>query len=140
MGFVWPEEGVNPYIDSAQATLTAIEKLDPALVIPGHGKPFANVAASIANVRERLGAFEGDPAKNARHVIKSMFVFALLDRGGMAISDVSAYLGRIGCYRRMAERFLDRSPESLAGWLIEDLARSGAITVSAEQVFPTLVA
>ena len=140
MGFVWPEKGANPYIDAAQATLDAVEKLDPALVIPGHGKPFANVAGSVANVRERLDAFARDPAKNARHVIKVMFVFALLDRGRMAISELPAYLARIRCYRRMAEGFLARDPESLAGWLVEDLARSGAIQVANEVLVPTLAA
>jgi glyoxylase-like metal-dependent hydrolase (beta-lactamase superfamily II) len=140
MGFVWPGEGANPYIDAAHATLSAIEKLDPALVIPGHGKPFANVAGSVTNVRERLDAFARDPAKNARHVVKVMFVFALLERGRMTVADVPAYLGRIGCYRRMAERFLAKSPESLAGWLVEDLARSGAIRVANDFVTPTLAA
>lgn len=140
MGFVWPQEGANPFIDAAQATLTAIEKLDPALVIPGHGKPFANAAGAVANVRSRLAAFERDPAKNARHVVKVMFVFALLDRGRMAQADVPAYLGRIGCYRRMSERFLGCAPESLAGGLVEDLARSGVITVANETLTPTLAA
>ena len=140
MGFVWPQEGPNPFIDAAQATLTAIEALDPALVIPGHGKAFANAAASVANVRERLAAFGRDPAKNARHVVKVMFVFALLDRGRMPIAEVAAYLGRIGCYRRMAERFLGGSPESLADWLVEDLARSGAIRVANGSITPTIAA
>jgi glyoxylase-like metal-dependent hydrolase (beta-lactamase superfamily II) len=140
MGFVWPGNGLNPFIDAAHATLTAIETLDPALVIPGHGKPFANVAGSIANVRGRLDAFAHDPAKNARHVIKVMFVFALLDRGRMAIADVPAYLARIRCYRRMAEGFLGRAPESLAEWLVEDLARSGVIQVANEVLVPTLAA
>ena len=140
MGFVWPGEGPSPFIEAAQATLSAIEGLRPALVIPGHGKPFAGAADAIAKVRARLDGYARDPAKNARHVIRVMFVFALLDRGRMAIADIPAYLGRIGCYRRMAERFLGRSPESLAEWLVEDLARSGAITVSNGLLAPALAA
>ena len=130
MGFVWPEEGANPYIEAALATLASIERLAPALVIPGHGKPFADAAGSVGAVRARLAAFQRDPAKNARHVVKVMFVFALLDRGRMALADVPEYLARVGCYRRMSERFLGRTPEALAGWLVEDLARSGAIRVT----------
>ncbi len=58
----------------------------------------------------------------------------------MALADIPGYLGRIGCYRHMSERFLGRPPQSLAGWLVEDLARSGAIRIAGEVVFPTLAA
>ena len=137
MGFVWPEEGANPYIDAAQETLTAIERLDPVIVIPGHGAPFANVAGAVADVRSRLAAFGRDPAKNARHVVKVMFVFALLERQRMALADVPAYLARIGCYRGMSERFLGQAPEALAAWLVKDLERSGAIKVTNGFAVPT---
>jgi len=137
MGFVWPGEGPNPYIDAARESLARIEALDPAVVIPGHGAPFTGVALSIANVRSRLEAFERDPAKNARHVMKVMFVFALLDRGAMAADQVAGYLARIPCYRRLAERFLGSKPEALAPWLVEDLQRSGAVQVRDGVVRPT---
>ncbi len=140
MGFVWPEEGANPFIDAAQATLDAIEKLDPLIVIPGHGVPFIDAAGAIANVRSRLHAFGRDPAKNARHVVKVMFVFALLDRGRLAIADIPGYLGRIACYRRLSERFLGRAPEALADWLVDDLRRAGAIVVKDGAAVPALAA
>jgi glyoxylase-like metal-dependent hydrolase (beta-lactamase superfamily II) len=129
MGFVWPEEGANPFIDAARESLARIESLDPAVVIPGHGAPFADAKASIANVRSRLDAFERDPAKNARHVVKVMFVFALLDRGTMALEAVPDYLARIPCYGRLAERFLGAKADALSSWLIQDLERSGAVQV-----------
>ena len=88
MGFVWPEEGANPRIAAAHEALATIEKLDPAIVIPGHGAPFfQDAAGSIATVRSKLDAFARDPAKNARHVVKVMFVFALLDRQRMAVGE-----------------------------------------------------
>ncbi|MGZ5060592.1 MAG: MBL fold metallo-hydrolase, partial [Usitatibacter sp.] len=121
MGFVWPEEGANPWIAAARETLATVEALDPALVVPGHGAPFSDVRGAIARVRERLDAFERDPAKNARHVVKVMFVFALLDRGVMALDEVPGYLARIACYRTLAERFLGKAPEALADWLVADL-------------------
>lgn len=129
MGFVWPEEGANPFIDAAHASLSAIERLDPRVVIPGHGVPFDDVAGSIATVRSKLDAFARDPAKNARHVVKVMFVFALLDRGSMRVDEVPAYVERIPCYRMMSERFLGLAPADLASWLVEDLQRAGALVV-----------
>jgi glyoxylase-like metal-dependent hydrolase (beta-lactamase superfamily II) len=127
MGFVWPEEGRHPHIDAALATLAVIEALDPAVVIPGHGMPFTAVAKAIGIAASRLQAFAGDPAKNARHVAKALFVFALLDKGRMALADVSAYLARIAYFSELNARFFRLSPEALRDWLLEDLMRSGAL-------------
>ncbi len=140
MGFVWPEEGANPWIEAAHAALDAIERLDPALVIPGHGAPFQGAHGAIQKVRARLDAFAREPAKNARHVFKVMFVFALLERGSMAVDDIAGYVGRVGCYREIAERFLGRTPESRAAWLVQDLERSGAVRVDDGHVWPTMPA
>jgi glyoxylase-like metal-dependent hydrolase (beta-lactamase superfamily II) len=140
MGFVWPEEGANPYIEAARESLAAIERLDPALVIPGHGAPFADVRGAIANVRERLAAFEKDPAKNARHVAKVMFVFALLDKQAMDAAEVAAYLGRVPCYRELSQRFLGLDDAALADWMLADLSRAGAITIRDGVVRPAMAA
>jgi glyoxylase-like metal-dependent hydrolase (beta-lactamase superfamily II) len=140
MGFVWPQQGPNRYIDAANATLSTIEKLDPAIVIPGHGKPFFDTRSAITRVRSRLAAFERDPAKNARHVIKVMFVFALLDRQRMPLDELPAYLARVECYRNMAEGFLGQAPETLAEWLIADLERAGAVAVADGELHATAAA
>ena len=82
-----------------------IERLDPRVVIPGHGTPFADARGSIANVRVALAAFARDPAKNARHMAKVMFVFALLDRQAMRVEDVPAYVARVGCHADLDAAF-----------------------------------
>ena len=140
MGFVWPEDGANPYIEAAREALATIERLQPAIVIPGHGAPFLDAPGAIARVRSKLDAFERDPAKNARHVVKVMFVFALLDRQAMNVADVPAYLGRVPCYRQLSERFLGMDSKALAAWLLDDLARAGAITIHDGVVRPAMAA
>jgi glyoxylase-like metal-dependent hydrolase (beta-lactamase superfamily II) len=140
MGFVWPEEGANPHIAAALETLAAIERLAPRFVIPGHGAAFAHAAASIATVRAKLGAFARDPRKNARHVVKVMFVFALLDRQAMAVDEVAGYLARIPCYAQLSERFLGLDAAALGAWLLPDLVRAGAVRIDAGVVRPTMAA
>ena len=137
MGFVWPEEGANPHVEAAYAALDMIEGLDPAIVIPGHGAPFTDAAGSIANVRSRLDAYATDPRKVARHAIKVLFVFALLDRQSMALDDVVDYVARFACYRELSERFLGLEPKALADWLIADLGRVGAIRIVDRTLHPT---
>ena len=140
MGFVWPEEGANPFIEAAREALATIERLDPAVVIPGHGRPFADAGGAIANVRSKLDAFESDPVKCARHVVKVMFVFALLERGRMPLADVAAYVGRVPCYRQMSDRFLGLDPAALADYIVHDLQRAGAVVVEGGIVRPTMAA
>jgi len=139
MGFVWPQEGANPYMDAALDTLAAIERLDPAIVIPGHGQPFQRVGAAVASVRSRMQALARDPKKNARHMAKVMFVFALLDRGSMPAAEVGDYLERVPCYR-IAERFLGEAPRDMAGWMLADLQRAGAVAIEHGRVRPLMAA
>jgi glyoxylase-like metal-dependent hydrolase (beta-lactamase superfamily II) len=140
MGFVWPEEGRNPWIEAARDALAAIERLGPRVVIPGHGRPFADTAGAIARCRSRLDAFERDPRKNARHVVKVMFAFVLLDRGGMPAAEVPEYLERVACYRDIGERFLGETPRQMAPWMVEDLLRAGAIARDGAMLRPTMAA
>jgi glyoxylase-like metal-dependent hydrolase (beta-lactamase superfamily II) len=129
MGFVWPEagQGRNSFIDAARATLDAIEDLPVRLVIPGHGSPFADVAGALTESRSRLNAFAADPARHARHVVRALFVFSLLDRGSMRSQDVPAYIAGVPVYGQMRGQFLGGDNTSLAHALIADLKRAGAI-------------
>lgn len=140
MGFVWPEHGANPFIDAAHGALATIERLDPRVVIPGHGVPFDGVAASIATARSRLDAFARDPAKNARHMVKVMFVFALLDRGSMQVDEIEPYVARVPCYREVSDRFLGMDAKALAGMILADLQKAGAVAVANGKVMPTMPA
>lgn len=141
MGFVWPEEGTrNPCIEAAREALATIERLDPAIVIPGHGAPFGDARGSIATVRSRLEAFERDPARCARHMVKVMFVFALLDRGRMPVADVAGYLARVPCYGEVSARFLGMDAATLAQWMLADLERAGAVRIAQGEVRPAMPA
>jgi hypothetical protein len=94
----------------------------------------------VAAVRSKLEAFARDPVKNARHVVKVMFVFALLDRQSMAAAEVPAYVGRVPCYRQLSQRFLGLDDGALAAWLLADLERTGAIAIRDGIARPTMPA
>ena len=90
--------------------------------------------------RARLDAFERDPAKNARHVLKVLLVFVLLERGSMPAADLPGYVGRVATYRDLSGRFLGLDDDALARWLLDDLQRGGAVTLRDGLIKPTMAA
>ena len=140
MGIVWPEARAQPRIEACLETIAHIEELDPALVIPGHGAPFEDTAGAIARVRSRLAAFAADPAKNARHVLKVLFAFALLDRESMPVALVADYLARVPCYGELSGPFLGIEARALDEWLLGELQRAGAVRIEGGIVRPTMAA
>ena len=142
MGFVWPQQShetrPDMFIRAARAALDTIEKLDPAIVVPGHGAPFSNVASALADARGKLTAFERDPAKNARHAAKSLFVFALLDKREMKVADVPAYFESVPVYRRMREEFQLGSNDEFAARMLDELIAAKALKVEGGLLIPTM--
>ncbi|HEX4943902.1 MAG TPA: MBL fold metallo-hydrolase [Usitatibacteraceae bacterium] len=138
LGFVWAHEPPNPFVEAALSALDTIERLAPRVVIPGHGEPFADVAAALARARSRLGAFADDPRRTARHMMKVMFVFSMLHRGGIALAEADAYALRVPCYRDLDERFLGEGMDGLGTRLVEDLVRAGAMRIEDGWARPTM--
>lgn len=126
-GIVIPERDNPTRIMATRATLEAISALDIATVIPGHGKPFSNISEALERAFQRLDAFEADPVRMARHVLKVMLVFALLDKGRMQLSGLPAYLDQIACYREYNAMFLKLEPAVLADRLIGELERGKVV-------------
>ena len=50
-----------------------------AVVIPGHGAPFTDVAAALALARSRLEGFRSQPERHARHAVKVMIKYHLME-------------------------------------------------------------
>lgn len=138
LGFVWAHDPPNPFVEAALLALDTIERLAPRVVIPGHGEPFADVAGALARARSRLAAFAGDPRRTARHMMKVMFVFSMLHRGGIALAEADAYVARVPVYRDLDERFLGEGLEGLGRRLVDELTRAGAMRVEDGFARPTM--
>jgi glyoxylase-like metal-dependent hydrolase (beta-lactamase superfamily II) len=138
LGFVWAHDSPNPFVEAALSALDTIERLAPRVVIPGHGEPFAGAAGALARARSRLAAFAGDPRRTARHMMKVMFVFSMLHRGGIAVAQADGYVARVPVYRDLDERFLGEGISGLGTRLVEDLVRAGAMRVEGGVAHPTM--
>jgi len=82
-GVVFPELDGHPddasAFDEVQATLGLIESLGARWAIPGHGAPFNDIAGALLVARQRLAGFRADPVKHARHAMKALIKFHLLE-------------------------------------------------------------
>ena len=81
LAIIFPELVGEPGFEACLQTLDAIERLAPALVIPGHGAPFTDVAAALAASRMRVEAFQQDPGRHARHAVRALVMFHMLEIG-----------------------------------------------------------
>lgn len=78
-GVVFPElEGASAF-DQVLATLNLIESLHPQTVIPGHGRVFNYTPTPMKIARQRLEAFIQSPVRHARHAVKVLLKFKLLE-------------------------------------------------------------
>jgi hypothetical protein len=112
---------------AARATLDLIAGLGVRTVIPGHGAPFTDVDAALERAYTRLAALEADDAHAARHALKVVLAFHLLDCRRMRRALLPDYVDRVGIYRDLNAAVLKLAPGDLAGELVAGLARAGAI-------------
>ena len=125
-GLVMPQEIDPAALPAARATLEMLATLDVRIVIPGHGEPFTGIEAALERALERTAAFEADPSRLARHAVKALLMFALLDRQRLPLAELPAYLERVEVYREFNARFFRETPAELAARLVDALEAVGA--------------
>ena len=127
-GVVFPEMWGEPSFDEVSSTLDLIGSLDPACVIPGHGPAFDQVGTALATARERLDAFVRWPEKHARHAVKVLIKFKLLDAKRMSRGDFDAWLRSVSYLEQVRQRFApDQSREMWATELLHELIKANAV-------------
>jgi len=130
-GVVFPElDGLGAFDDVA-TTLDLIESLDARLVIPGHGAPFNDMAGALQRARSRLAAFRADPTRHARHGIKALTKYHLLEAGNEPLPELLAWFAATPIVRQVWLR-LGRPAGSPAAWgeqLTSELAAQGVVVL-----------
>jgi glyoxylase-like metal-dependent hydrolase (beta-lactamase superfamily II) len=127
-GVVFPELDGQSGFDEVAATLDLIESLAPAVVIPGHGAVFADVADALARARKRLESFVQQPQRHLRHAAKVLVKYKLLEMGRAPQSIVQAWATGTPALADL-HRLIDGSAPLFSDWVddvLADLVRTGA--------------
>lgn len=134
-GVIFPElEGESGFAEQ-RAVLDAIAQLDVAVVIPGHGAPFANVGAALERAYARLAWLSADPARNAKNALKVLIVFKLLEVRTMTFAALDAMLVEATAMRAAARQLAPESAwPALLRELAGELAKSGALVMGANGI------
>lgn len=126
-GIVFPElEGEHAFADVA-ATLDRIEAMSPAIVVPGHGRPFTDVATALGRARSRLAAYVAQPRRHANHAAKVLLKFKLLELQRCPLDALLDWAAGTPYFRTVHERWFAEEP--LRPWalrLFSELEGSGA--------------
>ncbi|WP_291993732.1 MBL fold metallo-hydrolase [Candidatus Accumulibacter sp. ACC003] len=120
-----PDDGGG--LKAARETLDALARLPVEVVIPGHGAPFFDVEEAFERAYRRLSAFEQDIELLARHALKVIVAFALLERRQLPRADLPDFLARLSFCQSVNARYLQLSNEVLAQQLARDLIRAGTL-------------
>lgn len=134
-GVAFPELAGEPSFGDIAATLNRIEALAPLQVIPGHGRVFTDVHNSLAVARRRLDGLQRDPVKHARHAIKVLMKFKLLEVQSIALAEWAAWLQSASYFGVIHSRFFaDTELSQLADDILAELIAAGAAEMDSANI------
>ena len=124
---VFPEiEGIAAF-DEVAATLDVIERLEPRLVVPGHGGLFGDVQAALGIARKRLAGFVQAPERHASYAAKVLLKYKLLEWQSIRVQDLQDWVHATTYFGTLHQGYFDA--QTVQQWLdslIESLVASGA--------------
>jgi glyoxylase-like metal-dependent hydrolase (beta-lactamase superfamily II) len=129
-GLVFPEIAGEPGFDDVGATLEMIAALPVKRVVPGHGAPFADVRGALDRAFERLRGLKADPARHARHALKVLIKYHLMEERSQDEAALLAWAGSTPLLAGLWQRFPPRGLPSAAAWAaaaVQEMVQSGAL-------------
>jgi glyoxylase-like metal-dependent hydrolase (beta-lactamase superfamily II) len=90
-GVVFPEICGGTGFAEVSSTLDLIEKLNPKIVLPGHGPLIENLTTAISIARTKIKRFKESPSLHASHAAKVLLKFKLLELQSVDLADFKSW-------------------------------------------------
>lgn len=135
-GIVFPELEGDSAFDDVARVFDLIERLNVALVIPGHGPVFTDVTAALERARHRLDAYLARPARHASHAAKVLLKFKMLELQQVGRADFLKWAVSTPYLEMVHERWFRN--ETMEAWilgLLQSLEKSAALRCTADRLF-----
>jgi glyoxylase-like metal-dependent hydrolase (beta-lactamase superfamily II) len=129
LAIIFPELSGEPGFGAARAALDTIEKLEPVIVIPGHGRPFSGVDEALRRSRQRIDQFERDPERHFVYAERALTMFHMLEHRQRDESDLRSWLTETPIFRVLHERLAAEGSDTTAraGHVIDRLVKDGLL-------------
>jgi len=130
-GVIFPEIlGESGFAEQA-AVLDLIESLEPALILPGHGRAFDDVAGALARARSRLARYIENPISSHQNALKVLVKFMLLEQQSISKADLYERTENTLVFNALADHL--RMPGRQAiDWALEWLEQRQQLMVDGE--------
>lgn len=134
-GVVFPELLGEASFEEVAATLDLIESLGPLHVIPGHGSVFHDAPGALRKARSRLDDFARDPVKHARHALKVLLKFKLLELQSVGQAEWNVWLAQTPYFETIRARFFGAlTLNPLMAGVVDELIAVGAASVEDSRI------
>ncbi len=136
-GIVFPELDGAAAFDEVADTLDLIESLGAHWALPGHGAAFSDIRGALGLARQRLAAFRADPQRHARHALKALISFHVMEVGHEPWPALQRWLLTAPLYTGVWQR-LGGPGGSLAAYgqtLVEELCTAGVLQLREGEIF-----
>jgi glyoxylase-like metal-dependent hydrolase (beta-lactamase superfamily II) len=137
LAIIFPELAGEAGFAAARAALDTIEKLEPTVVIPGHGRPFAEVAGALKKSRQRIEQFEREPERHFVYAERALTMFHMLEHRSRSESALVNWLTETPIFRVLQERLTNEcsTPADRAKRVIDRLIQGGLLKRSDDRIF-----
>src|SRR5690606_964088 len=123
-GVIFPELDGHSGFEEQRSVLELIATLPVRLVLPGHGRAFSDVRGALDRAFTRLEAMRADPRRHARHALKVLVKFLLLDLERVEATRLIDLLRRATVMQHTAELIGMEFGAALA-WAADELVAQG---------------
>ena len=134
-GLVFPELQGEPGFDDVAQVLDLIAGLPVRVVVPGHGRPFNDVVAALARARQRLQGIRDDPSRHARHALKVMVKYHLMEERERPLDTLLDWAEAVPLFRDLWQRFPPKGLTGTRQWAeqaVQELVAGGALALRAD--------
>ncbi len=135
-GVVFPELDGESAFDDVARSLDLIESLGARWAIPGHGAPFQDLSGALQRARRRLDGFVADPQRHARHAVRVLVKYHLMEVQRQSAADLDTWFCTVPLVAAVWQRLghPEGSLQAFGQRTVADLLGSGALALQDGQI------